>query len=120
MPPAARYSQTFRGHASTVTSVAFTSDGKHVVTASADTTAALWDVESGEKIRTFDEGHSSFLYGVALSGDDKLAVTGGYDSTAVLWDVASGKILKSFRGGPGRDPWRGPEPRRQARRGLGP
>ena len=82
--------QRFRGHTLLVRAVAHSSDGKRVVTGSADKTAILWDAASGKKLQTFP-GHTGEIWSVALSGDGKLVVTGSVDRTAILWDAASGK-----------------------------
>jgi WD40 repeat protein len=40
-----------RGHSKMVTSVAYSPDGKHIVSASDDTTVKIWDAHSGEEVR---------------------------------------------------------------------
>ena len=85
------------GHTSTVTSVAFSPDGKQVLTGSGDKTAILWEAVSGEKLRSF-EGHTSIVNSVAFSPDGKHVLTGSSDHTAILWDAASGENFRSFEG----------------------
>lgn len=43
----------FRGHAAEVTCVAFSPAGKHLATASADETLAIWDVATQEQVASF-------------------------------------------------------------------
>ena len=76
----------FSGHASYVLSVAFSPDGKQVLTGSEDKTAKLWDL-SGREIQTFS-GHASSVWSVAFSPDGKQVLTGSEDKTAKLWAVA--------------------------------
>jgi len=45
--------RTFEGHTDWVTSVAFSPDGKYILSGSWDTTLKLWDIETGRLIRTF-------------------------------------------------------------------
>jgi WD40 repeat protein/tRNA A-37 threonylcarbamoyl transferase component Bud32 len=77
-------------HDSAVSAVAFSPDGRSLVTGSMDKTARVWDVESGlprgEPMR-----HEHFVQAVAFSPDEKSVLTGSMDGTARLWDAATGK-----------------------------
>ena len=42
---------TLRGHSSWVRSVAYSPDGKHIVSGSGDNTVKIWDAQSGEEVR---------------------------------------------------------------------
>ena len=42
---------TLRGHSDCVTSVAYSPDGKHIVSGSRDNTVKIWDAQSGEEVR---------------------------------------------------------------------
>ncbi len=52
------------GHSGWITSVAFSPDGRTVLSGSLDRTLKLWDVASGRKLKTFD-GHSGWVSSVA-------------------------------------------------------
>jgi WD40 repeat protein len=62
------------GHADPVTSVAFSPDGRLVLTGSEDRTAKLWDIETGEELRTF-AGHTKEITSVAFSPDGREVLT---------------------------------------------
>ena len=89
------YSQT--GHITEVNSVAFSPDGKILASGSIRDTK-LWDVSSGQEIRTFNRQAYGGVLSVIFSPDGNfLAIgTGGDDESLVLWDVKTGKKIKSF------------------------
>ena len=49
--------RTFKGHTGSVYSVAISPNGKYIVSGSWDKTIKLWDINTGELIRTF-KGHT--------------------------------------------------------------
>jgi len=55
-----------------------------VLTASADRTAKVWDIDSGENLLTL-RGHSNELTDAVWSPDGLRSVTTSYDSTARIW-----------------------------------
>ena len=104
---------TFTGHTGVVQGVAFSPDGKQVLTSSSDETARLWDVRQREEVLKFT-GHTGSLRGAAFSPDGKTVLTGGDDNTARLWDAQTGLELKRFIGHTGAGCAASPFARRQA------
>ena len=84
-------------HRSGLTASAFSADGQHILTASRDTTAKLWDAHSGALLRSFD-GHTDRVNSCAFSADGQHILTASRDKTAKLWDSRSGALLHSFDG----------------------
>jgi dipeptidyl aminopeptidase/acylaminoacyl peptidase len=87
--------QTLKGHSAGVNSVAFSPDGKTIVTGSGDNTVKLWNLE-GKEIQTL-KGHSSSVNSVAFSPDGKTIATGSFDSTVKLWNL-EGKEIQTLKG----------------------
>ena len=77
------------GHTAAVTSIAYSSNGRHVASGSEDGTVRIWDLESGES-RSL-EGHRSFVTSVAYSPDGRSVASGSYDGTVRIWDPESGE-----------------------------
>lgn len=90
-------SRAFKGHTDLVREVAYSPDGKTILTGSYDKTAILWDVSTGTQIRTLT-GHTSWVLSVAYSPDGKTVLTGSWDNTAILWDMATGAQIRSLIG----------------------
>jgi WD40 repeat protein/tetratricopeptide (TPR) repeat protein len=79
-------------HEGLVTSIAFSPDGKAVLTGSYDNTARLWDAATGRAIGA-PMRHQSRIYIVAFSPDGRAVLTGSGDDTARLWDATTGRPL---------------------------
>jgi WD40 repeat protein len=85
------------GHTDWVTAVAVTPDGRRAVSVSDDQTLRVWDLESGQAVRTL-EGHASLVMGVAVTPDGGRAVSASHDRTLRVWDLESGQSLCTLEG----------------------
>ncbi len=89
--------KTLRGHSGGIFSVAFSRDGRRIVTGSYDQTAKIWDAERGKELLTLT-GHIWAIWSVAFSPDGRRVITGSGDDTAKIWDAGSGKVLLTLNG----------------------
>ncbi|MEG4107485.1 nSTAND1 domain-containing NTPase [Microcoleus sp. S13_C5] len=88
---------TLGGHAMSVNGVSFSRDGRMLASASHDNTVKLWDVATGNEIKTLT-GHTSSVNGVSFSPDGKMLASASKDHTVKLWDTATGKQIKTLTG----------------------
>ena len=79
-------------HAHDIIAVAFTPDGRTLITASKDKTARFWDAATGAEVGTAIH-HNGWVTSLALSPDGRAVLTGSDDTTARLWSVPDGKPL---------------------------
>ena len=72
----------FKKPPASVSSVAFSPDGRRVLSNSEET-IRLWDITAGEVIRTF-EGHSDKVNSIAFSPDGRMVLSAHGDETIKL------------------------------------
>ena len=85
------------GHTSMVKSVAFhQTHSALLATGSHDTTAKIWNTETGECIMTL-EGHRDYVTSVAFHPTKPgFLATGSWDNTAKIWNVATGVCVTTL------------------------
>jgi WD40 repeat protein len=78
---------------------AFSPDGLRLVGGGEKYTVKIWDVQTGEELRTLS-GHSGDVWGAAFSPDPggRWVASAGEDSTVKVWDSHTGTLVRSFRG----------------------
>ncbi len=92
-----RVLRTFSGHEGPVRAVAFSRDGKLLVSGAKDNMIFIWDLAGNQPGRRL-AGHSDLVYSVAFSSDGKRVASAGFDQKVMVWDVASGQLVKTLPG----------------------
>jgi WD40 repeat protein len=80
-----------------VNSVAFSPDGKQVVSGLWDDTVRLWDAVTGAPLQTL-KGHWDYPRSVTFSPDGKQVVSESNGKTVQLWNAATGTLLQTLKG----------------------
>ena len=85
------------GHTSIVKSVAFSHNGRFIVSGSWDKTIRIWNTATCETTYTL-MGHKAAVNSVAISRNNEFVVSGSMDTTVRMWDTATGELLRELKG----------------------
>ncbi|GAB5444714.1 MAG: vegetatible incompatibility protein HET-E1 [Fuerstiella sp.] len=82
-------------HSDTVYGVEFSRDGKRLASAAADKFVKVFDVATGEHVRSF-EGHTHHVMDVSWKGDGTQLVSAGADNAMKVWNVETGEQIRTI------------------------
>jgi WD40 repeat protein/HEAT repeat protein len=85
---------TLSGHTGEITYVTYSADGKQVLSLSIDSTARIWDVETG-KISKVLEGHNGAVRAAVFLEDRLQIKTYADDHNIKIWDLETGLEVSS-------------------------
>lgn len=82
--------QIFKGYSDIVWDVAFSRDGRYILTGGDN--ARLWDINTGQEVHRF--GELAWVNAVAFSPDGRFALTGG--KGVHLWNINTGQEVQHY------------------------
>jgi WD40 repeat protein len=88
--------KSFALHLDAVTTVCLSNDGSFALSGSADRTLRVWDVATGQCLRTL-VGHSAEITSACFSADGLYILSGSADRTLKLWTISTGQCLNSYQ-----------------------
>ncbi|WP_424101238.1 NB-ARC domain-containing protein [Moorena producens] len=77
--------------------VAVNPDGQTLLSVSENQTMKLWDIHTGQCLRTVD-GYSNWILSVAFSPDGQMLASSSEDQRVRLWDIETGQCLQTLPG----------------------
>ena len=91
---------TLHGHAKVVLAVAYSPDGKHVITGGQDGTARIWNMATGAQERVLRLDSASPFESVTYSADGAQIITGHMDGSVAIWNNATGALVVTLVASP--------------------
>lgn len=91
---------TFTNHPQPAEGIAFSNDGRWLVTGDETARIFLWDLRTGRLHREFsrDRGHSRGIQALAFSHDNQLIASVGKDDSIRVWSVNGANPIKTILG----------------------
>ncbi|KAG2739293.1 WD40 repeat-like protein [Suillus brevipes Sb2] len=84
---------TLNGHTDAVRCLAWTKDGKTLISGSYDSSIRTWNTTNWEQTAVLE--HTSFVYAIAISPNSHILASVTRDKTARLWNLENGQLISS-------------------------
>ncbi|UCD37256.1 MAG: HEAT repeat domain-containing protein [Fidelibacterota bacterium] len=86
--------RTLSGHTGEVTRAMYSPSGSRIITLSQDSTARIWDAETGAGVAVL-VGHSNAVMCAVFHPGGELVTTFALDRKLIRWDVQTGRVMNS-------------------------
>jgi len=87
--------KAFSGHQGPLGGIAFSADGRYLVSGGDDQLVIVWDLKSGRSLHIL-RGHSTEVSAIAISPDGKHLLSGDEAGLIVEWDLQTGRKLRNL------------------------
>lgn len=87
----------FEGHTGPIYSVAFSTDGHRLASASSDRTVRVWNTDTGACVAVL-QGHTDEVLAAVFHPDGMRLVSAGRDCAVWLWDLGTGQEVARLTG----------------------
>jgi WD40 repeat protein len=84
-----------KGHSRYISCLAYSPNGKYMVSGSQDNTLKLWDITNGKEIRTFSI-HTGLVRSVMFNPEGTSILTSSADNKALIYNIETGKAESEF------------------------
>lgn len=89
--------RTMKGHNRRVQQILFSSNGQRLFTASADSSIAQWEFDSGRELVDGVLKHPDSVVGMAISEDDTQLVSSCVDGSIRHWDLQENRLISTIK-----------------------
>jgi WD40 repeat protein len=86
--------ENLEGHTEIVNCLAWTADGKTLISGSDDCSTRTWNTTTWQQI-TVLTGHTGTVRGIAISPNGRILASASWDDTARLWNLDNGQPIGS-------------------------
>lgn len=83
----------YKGHLTTIWSIAFSPKGFYFGSGGADCTGRLWSTDKNYSLRIF-AGHTSDVTLIKFTENSLYVITASYDKSIRLWEIMSGSCVR--------------------------
>ncbi|KAG2054600.1 WD40 repeat-like protein [Suillus hirtellus] len=85
---------TLKRHRHLVSCLAWTNDGKTLISGSSDNSIRTWNTKTWKQTALL-EAHTSWVWAIAISPNDRILASASYDDTVLLWNLDNGQLISS-------------------------